>query len=120
MFRASPGYKYCCSVISPYSRPSCPFIRLTGVAEKETFAQSQQHLTGALGGANTIVVLTSSLMLAFAAPAIRRNERRNLAAPLAVDTIGVEHQAASQPQSPIAMAAMLKLNVKGPTLPTRR
>jgi nitric oxide reductase NorE protein len=57
--------------------------------EKEIFAQSQQHLNRALGGTNTIVLLTSSLMLAFAARAIRRNELRKLAAPLVIGTIGL-------------------------------
>lgn len=57
--------------------------------EKEIFAQSQQHLNPTLGGTNTIVLLTSSLMLAFAARAIRRDDLRKLAAPLTVATIGL-------------------------------
>ena len=60
-------------------------------AQHGVFAQSQQHLNRTLGFTNTIVLLTSSLMLVLAVRSMRRDQLRRFVAPLALSaaTLGL-------------------------------
>ena len=51
-------------------------------ARPELFAESQGALNRALGATNTLVLLTSSLLVVFATRALRRPDLRHLARPL--------------------------------------
>lgn len=56
---------------------------------KELYAASQEHLNRTLGAVNTLVLLSSSLLVVFAARALRSQRLRRLAAPLTVAGIAV-------------------------------
>lgn len=50
--------------------------------DKELFASSQEVLNRSFGAANTVILLTSSLLVVFAVRAIRSERLRHLASPL--------------------------------------
>jgi nitric oxide reductase NorE protein len=58
-------------------------------AKPDLFAQSQEALNRALGATNTLVLLTSSLLVVFATRAIRRAEWRRYAHRLTLASVGV-------------------------------
>lgn len=56
---------------------------------KELFSASQEHLNRALGAVNTLVLLSSSLLVVFATRALQNPQLRHLAAPLTVAGVAV-------------------------------
>ena len=56
---------------------------------KELFAASQEHLNRTLGAVNTLVLLSSSLLVVFAARALRDQRLRHLASRLTVAGVAV-------------------------------
>ena len=58
-------------------------------AKPDLFAHSQEALNRTLGATNTLVLLTSSLLVVFATRAIRRDEWRRYAHPLTLAGVGV-------------------------------
>jgi nitric oxide reductase NorE protein len=55
----------------------------------ELFGESQRHLNQTLGAVNTLVLLTSSLLVALALRALRSRQHRHLASPLTYAAAGV-------------------------------